>query len=341
MRRILSLFLVSAALFALFTACGRNSYKADISRIEAEIDIRRLEQDLFTISPGTIADSTGYLKRKYGQFLQYFSYVINIGEISDSLWAERLVEFCTDRQNNEVFAAVESVFGDIGDLENGLRNAFRHYLYYFPQQQIPAVYTCITGFNNSIITGDSVLGISLDRYLGSENRFYSELGIYRYETVKMNPGNILRDCIYAWASSEYEISRAGYASDNVLTEIIHEGKLHYYTRCMLPDEREDLLFGFTGPQVEFCHNNEGRMWQYLVENRLLFSTDQLTRRKLTGESPFTSYFSSESPGRAAVWLGFRIVESYMSRNRDVSLPKLMNENDIQKILEKSGYRPAV
>ena len=61
------------------------------------------------------------------------------------------------------------------------------------------------------------------------------------------------------------------------------------------------------------------MWQYLIEKDLLFSTDQLTIRKLTGEAPFTSYFTNESPGRAAVWIGFRIVESYMVKNPDISL----------------------
>jgi hypothetical protein len=58
-----------------------------------------------------------------------------------------------------------------------------------------------------------------------------------------------------------------------------------------------------------------------------------------GEAPFTSYFANESPGRAAGWLGFRIVESYMARNRDKSLGLLMNEVDIQEILEKAKYNP--
>ena len=74
-----------------------------------------------------------------------------------------------------------------------------------------------------------------------------------------------------------------------------------------------LIFGFTTDQMKFCRNNESQMWQYLIENNLLFSTDQFIIRKLTGEAPFTQYFSNESPGRAAVWLGFRIVESYMMR----------------------------
>jgi hypothetical protein len=81
------------------------------------------------------------------------------------------------------------------------------------------------------------------------------------------------------------------------------------------------------------------MWQFLVEHNLLFSSEQLTKRKLTGEAPFTSYFSKESPGRAAVWLGFRIIESYMMNNNNTSLADIMKDTDIQGILEKARYNP--
>jgi hypothetical protein len=91
--------------------------------------------------------------------------------------------------------------------------------------------------------------------------------------------------------------------------------------------------------MNFCRNNEGLMWQYLVENDLVFKTDQFVIRKLVGEAPFTSYFTNESPGRAACWLGFRIVESYMARNRDIGLESLMKTVNIQDILEKAKYNP--
>jgi hypothetical protein len=108
---------------------------------------------------------------------------------------------------------------------------------------------------------------------------------------------------------------------------------------MLPDEPEESIFGFTARQMEFCRKNEDQMWQYLLEHDMLFSTDQFIIRKLTGEAPFTSYFTNESPGMAAVWIGFRIVESYMVKNSGVKLEELMRDADIQGILEKARYSP--
>ena len=102
----------------------------------------------------------------------------------------------------------------------------------------------------------------------------------------------------------------------------------------------NLIFGFTTDQMKFCRNNEDQMWQYLIENDLLFSTDQFIISKLTGEAPFTSYFTNESPGRAGVWIGFRIVEAYMMKNpQDNGLKDLMNETDVQLMLEKAKYNP--
>ena len=108
---------------------------------------------------------------------------------------------------------------------------------------------------------------------------------------------------------------------------------------MLPETSDELIFGFTPDQMKFCRNNEGQMWQYLIENNLLFSTDKFTIRKLTGEAPFTSFFSKESPGRAAVWMGFRIIESYMMKTRGIKMEEMINDTNVQGILEKAKYSP--
>jgi len=108
---------------------------------------------------------------------------------------------------------------------------------------------------------------------------------------------------------------------------------------MMPDLPEEIIFGFTADQMQFCRNNEAQMWHYLVTNDLLFKTDHLTIRKLTGEAPFTSYFTNESPGKAAVWTGFRIIESYMQKNKGIALEGLLNNSNVQLILDEARYNP--
>jgi len=339
MRSHFILLFVSILVFSVVISCKRDHYKVDVSSVDLTLKIERLEKDLFSIDPAEIESAVPALRNKYKGFLQLFSYVINTGNISDSTFGELLTRFCTDKQNNDVYKLTIQLYPELFNIEQELQEAFRHYLYYFPQKNVPSVFTCITGFNSSIITGDSVLGIGLDRYLGSDCEYYPRLGVYNYIAERMTPANIVPDCMFAWGSSEWDIESLDYPADNVIANIIHFGKIKYFEKCMLPEEKDENIFGFTADQMNFCRNNESQMWQYLIENDLLFVTDQFIIQKLTGEAPFTSYFTSESPGRAAVWLGFRIVESYIMKNPEVKIVDLMPENDVQKILEGSKYNP--
>jgi hypothetical protein len=336
--RFISLvFLVLVAIGT--TSCKKNHYKVNTSSIKVKIEIKRLEKDLFSPNPDEITAMVPSLKKKYGDFLQLFSSVINTGDINESSFGDMLLRFCSDKQNNYVYALTLKKYPDVMAIEKGLQEAFRHYLYYFPGKKVPAVFTCITGFNNSIITGDSLLGVSLDRYLGADCEYYPRLSIYKYLAAKMTPENIIPDCMYGWAASDWSFAALNYPADNVLAEIIHYGKLKYFEKCMLPETSDEIIFGFTQNQLKFCINNESQMWQYLVENNLLFSSNQLDIRKLTGEAPFTGYFTKESPGQAAIWLGFRIIESYMKNNRGTIMEDMIKNTDVQGILEKAKYNP--
>jgi hypothetical protein len=326
-------------IYPLMSSCRRNHYKVNTSSIDVTIEIKRLEKDLFTMDPGEIVTMVPALKEKYNSFLQLFSYVINTGDIDESSFGDFLVRFCTDKQNNDVYTMTMKIYPDVDDIEKGLEDAFRHYLYYFPERKVPSVYTCITGFNNSIITGDGILGIGLDRYLGADCEYYPRLEIYDYISARMTPAYVVSDCMYGWGASEWDLTALDYPADNLITEMIHGGKLKYFEKCMLPEEADEIIFGFTPDQMRFCRNNESQMWQYLIEHDMLFKTDQLTIRKLTGEAPFTTYFTNESPGRAAIWLGFRIVESFMMQNKGVTMDQLMNATDIQSLLEGAKYNP--
>ena len=336
MRKNICLFIILA--LGIFS-CKSGHYDVNISNIKVDIKIKRLDKDLFETNPEDILATIPIIKQNYAGFLQLFSHVINAGNIDSVSFEENLLLFCTDRLNNEVYDSVIKTFPDLTSLEGKLSKAFRYYKYHFPEKIIPNIYTCMSGFNASMIIGDSVLAIGLDKYLGANSRFYPRLGIYKYLSDRMTPQHIAPDCFYAWGSSEWDFSDIGYVTGNVLTEIIHYGKLKYFVKCMLPTEKDELIFGFTPDQMKFCKNNESQMWTYMLEHDLLFSSDQLVIRRLTGEAPFTTYFTNESPRQAAIWIGFRIIESYMKRNSEVTLADLMKETDIQKILGKARYSP--
>lgn len=327
-------------LFSLF-ACRRNEFKVDVDNIEVEIKINRLEKEMFEISPDSLITSIPYIEKKFGSFYELFNYLINIGITKSSYYPRYLKSFVADPLNREVYKVAIDEFPEIEDIERGLTDAFKHFRYYFNDRDIPDIYTFISGFNASIIIDTNIIGIGLDRYLGSESEYFDKLGIPEYQQYNMQRGKIVTDCLHSFISTEWPFNKEGdrEITNNVLNNIIHEGKIIYCVKSMVPSENIGFIMGFSPDEYKFCRNNEKQMWTYLIENKLLYKSDRMTVKKLIDKAPFTSYFPRESPGRAAVWLGYKIVKEFMERNRDTTLDELMEITDYQDILERANYNP--
>ncbi len=325
-----------------FLSCKRDPLKVDVSNVDVTVHVDRFEQRIFGPPPDSVIASVPLLQQEYGLFFRRFLQLINVGQPGSQVFDQYFRLFITDDLNREVYRKVMEVFPDMKTLDKKLAGAFRHYKYYFPDKQVPKVYSYISGFNASLMIDEGILGIGLDRYLGKDILWYDRLGIPKYMQRKMVPEKIPSDCMYALASTEFPFSppdKDTSVTENVINKMIYEGKLLYFVKAMMPEEKDEVIIGFTPEQMKWCRENEAAMWAYLIEQKLLFKTDYMTVNKLTRDAPFTSYFPRESPGRAANWIGWQIVRQYMQRHREVILPELMVETNYQKILDGSGYDP--
>jgi len=301
------------------------------------VSVERFDQDLFSGDPAHIDSLVSVLQQHYGSFFDLFTRrIIAIGDTGTPGFKPRLQSFITNYDNFAAYRKVQQLYPGMGKLENRLSEAFRQYVRYFPDKKVPRVVAFVSGFNFSVVSDSGLLGIGLDKYLGPEEEYYSRYGIYNYLRVNMHADKIPSDCMRLWAETEFAYNDS---VNNLLTRMVYEGKIMYFVKAMLPEDPDSLLWGFSGPQMQFCTQNEKQMWTSLVEYKQLFLTDRFTIDKYTLEGPFTSGFSPESPGRAAIWIGYKIVEKYMKRNHELSLQDLMMEDDCQKILTLSGYNP--
>ncbi len=62
-------------------------------------------------------------------------------------------------------------------------------------------------------------------------------------------------------------------------------------------------------------------------------------RKLVEDAPHTPFYTSESPGRAAVWQGWQIVSAYAGHNPKLSVHQVMSQRNYQELLRLSRYNP--
>jgi hypothetical protein len=334
MKKITYWLLLSVLLAA--AACKHDPYRIKTGDIRADVHIDRFEKALFSVDPAAVEQYIPLWEKEYGVFFSHFCYLMNLGNIEDSGFPERLRLFITDYNNFLIYKRTLEVFPDLDTLTANLGDAFRHYRFYFPDKPVPRIITFVSGFNQAAITDDSLLAVGLDRYLGPHEILYSQAAIYNYLLSNMHPKKVLSDCMQFWGETEFPFNDS---TNNLIAQMIYQGRLLYFTHAMLPEQPDTLNWGFTAKDLDYFRSAEKSMWAYLVEKKILFSTDRLTIDKFILPGPFTRDFGRGSPARASVWIGYRIVQSYMMRHKNITLQALMEERDYMMILNQSAYNP--
>lgn len=337
MRPVHRMLFFLAVLGLLVNACKSKPLEVDISGIDLRVQLERFDRALFEMEQDTLEGAIDAMYVRFGDFFDVFNvHVIGIGQASSRRYPSYLSMFINDPINQEVYDYTKQVYASTDALEEELSDGFRHYLYHYPDSVPPRVVAYISRFNQGLFTVGHFVGVGLDQYLGSDCIYYQQMGTPNYLVQKKEPSRVPSDVMTAWATSLYPYNDS---LDNALSRMIWHGQIAWFVDAMFPAVDEKLKMGFTPDQMLWCRNNEKQMWTHLVEEKLLFSTDPLNIRKLVEDAPFTSFFTSESPGRAAVWQGWQIVKAYAARNPKLTVHQVMSQRNYQELLRMSRYNP--
>ena len=337
MKLLQQLMFVGIICTALFS-CKKNPLKVNITDEGKKIEVVRFDKELFAINQPDTLNSIIELANKYPDFFDLYTYkVIQIGGLGDSLFQEGMKKFLTDTMIQDIRKLVDAEFSDFKETENQLNEAFKYFQHHFPGKEVPTVFTCISGFNQSVFTAENIIGISLDKYLGRDCEYYSKLSSTpQYKVLNMHRKKIVSDVVYAWGVTEFEHTNK---ATSLLDNMIHYGKLMYFVDALLPDMHDSLKIGYTNQQLKWCEINEAQMWSQLIEHKMLYSNKRMDIVRYINNSPTTSGFPLESPGRTGVWIGWQIVREYMKKFPETPLPDLMQNSNYQQILNDSKYFP--
>lgn len=325
--------------FILFYGCKHKEDEPDVSGITFTIDAKRFEKDLFSIDSSNTGEGVSRLRNKYGKFFELFVFQItSLGSKDTVLMAEHFKDFLSDTNFRNIYKDTEKHFGDFHQKNDLLTKAFRTYSYYFQGKPIPEVYTLISGFSFPIICDSLSLGISLDMYMGPSYHYYSTLEppLPIYLRSRMHDEYIVSDAMKGWAQSDYGINES---TARIIDFMISQGKFLYFLDRILPATDDTIKTGYSSSQLDWCVANESRIWSFFIENKLLFSIDPNLMNKYVNDGPTTNGFPKESPGNIGQFIGWQIVKSYMKKHADISLRELMEEKDLMKLFNESGYKP--
>ncbi|MFN4082001.1 MAG: hypothetical protein ACK4K9_00055 [Bacteroidia bacterium] len=329
---------IIAIFILLITAISCSNTDIKKSTEIKTVELMRFEQELFKCK--TNNDFLN-LRKKYPEFYQSFcTDILNIKpEFADNNFIEALQSFLNHEGIKMLKKDVDSVFKDVSDIEMELSLAQQNFEANFTGYRFPRFLTFLSEFTYANVSYDTLIGIGLDMYLGSDYPYYKTLQIDFPEFLvrKLRREYIAANAIKALGIGLFEHQLK---EKRFLAFILFEGKIRYFVKQLLPSVHDSIVFGITGQQLKWCKENEPQMWAHYIERKLLFNTEVEKFMRYINDGPFTiaDGVPQESAPGIGVYTGYRIIEEYVKKQKP-KLQDLMENNNWEEILKKSGYSP--
>lgn len=346
MKNLFPLFLI-----VTFIACNDKTNAPDVSGIKVDLKVERFEQDFFSIDSNATKQGLSQLQQKYPTFLPLFiNHVLGLGPMvdSNSLAFEGSKRFL--HLNKPVYDASQKLYKNFSSTTEELTNGFRYVKHYFPSYQIPIIITTVGPMdalapmsNNEPspnYLGENFLAIGLQFYLGKDYSIYNDQGYissiapqyrsrrFSKEFIASDVFTLVIDDLYPDSSNRYPL----------IERFVEKGKRLYLLNQFLPNSNDTLLIGYTGKQLNWCKDNERSIYNFFIQQNLLYEIDPSRIQNFITDGPTTQGMPEQSPGNIGAFLGWEIVRSYMKKNPAVTLPQLMKTSN-KTIFNESDYKP--
>jgi gliding motility-associated lipoprotein GldB len=318
-------------IFCLFSCNSECEYAVDLNNIKADVDIKRLEKDLFKSNKQEdiklILNNNPLFTEKY-----------LLTSLRDTqVLSQILLNMYTNPDLKEFYFKGEKDNEEFRGLREEIESLFKHTKFYYPSFHIPEVYTYVTGLekNTQLFMDDSLIVIGIDHFFGKKAKFRPQEYEYMLERLQ-------RKYIAVWIAfrlANEKFSQRDQDDETLLTDMVYWGKAHYFMKRIMPCVPDSAIIMYTGEQMNEVENNMNLVWAHFIENKLFYETKPDVKRRYVEESPKVSVIGEKCPGRIGRYLGWQIVKTYMEKNPEVTLQQLMEETDAQKIFKLSKYKP--
>lgn len=310
----------------LVVSCKKEKqWQIKLAEEKVELNFTNISQDFF--------DQKVSLNELYSKYPFFFDDSVEVEE-----WESRR----RDSLELAVFDAAVESFKD-EPYQEDLKKVFARFQYFFPDYILPEVYTYSSGLQNiyePVLYGsrEGGLFIALDGFLGEESKWYTMMNVYPYVRANMNAENLVPAVVQ---SIGREIVPFNPRQQDFIDLIIDEGKKLVIADALIPDVSDELKIGYSKEHLEWAESNEGGIWNYFVEQNMIFESDRSYRERFLDPAPFSKFLNEielDSPGRIGAWIGWQICRNYVKKHSDISLQDFINL-DTREIFKEAKYKP--
>ncbi len=149
--------------------------------------------------------------------------MLELGEVSDPEINSKFLNFYQDTTLQAVIADVQTQYADMDDINKQFNDAFNTLKTWIPELKTPLIYSQIGALNQSIVVGDNLIGISLDKYLGSNYPIYKKYDYSVTQLQSMTRSYIVPDCLCFYLLSLYPLKNFDTRPQEV--KDLHMGKV--------------------------------------------------------------------------------------------------------------------
>lgn len=325
----LLIFIITAFIGCSGTTAKENK---DIPQ-KKKISIIRFDKDIYNYIQQPESQKEKVLKDKYPVLLPAFGRIAMDNSDPESFFPT-LQEYFSHNMLRQIYQDALSTFADVTSYEEMLATTNGLIAEHLNGRELPQLAMHVSGFKENVIILNNLISISIDKYLGENYKAYQEF-FQSFERQQMQPQYIVRDYVKAWLMSD--VIKMGMDEQTLLSAMVYEGKVLYALSLLLPELSPENTIGYTSGQMNWCKENEKDMWQKIVKQNYLFSTDHMTVTRFINDALYTTLISQDSPGRTGSWVGWQIIKQY-AKKKGASLEEIIGM-DAQTILKEAKYNP--
>lgn len=180
--------------------------------------------------------------------------------------------------------------------------------------------------------------VGLDNFLGAGYPGYE--GIPAYQRVLLRQSQLPVAYAHSLLAT---LSLENFNDPTLVGQMVYQGKIAMATEALTGYSiATGEVLGYGPEEWKFLESNESNIWEVMVREKLLFSTDMMVRQRLSEPAPFSKLGTSmdaDIPGRVARYIGYKLVKSYAENHRELSLKEIIKIRDAQKFLRDAQYKP--